>query len=184
MKLGLAARIAIVATACSAAAIPVMALAGSGRIDHPRVLAVAGCTSSSTTTWLGLGNGGGTLGTTFYPVEFSNTGRVACSLFGYPTVFAVSGAGRQIGLPSVAHGRRQLVVLQPGQTAHVVLGILDAGVLSGCQPRNGAFLKVVVPGQITATFIPSFTFTACANKSVLRVDAVHPRAGIPGFTAP
>src|SRR5690349_13109302 len=145
MKLSLAARIAIVGAACAAAAVPVMALAGAGRIAHPDASAVPWCSSQSTTTWLGLGNGGGTLGTTFYPVEFSNTGRVACSLSGYPTLFAVSGTGAQVGLPSVARGRRQLVVLQPGQTAHVVLGIVGADALSGCELRPGAFLKVVAP---------------------------------------
>ena len=183
MKLSLAARIAIAGVAGTAAAVPVMALAGSGHIGYPRSPAASPCTSSGTTIWLGLGNGGGTLGTINYPLELSNTGRRACRLFGYPAVFAVSGTGLQIGPPAIARGRRQAVVLRPGATAHVVLGIVNAGALAGCQLRKGAFLKVIAPGQRTATFIPNFTFTACANQSVLRVDAVHPGTGIPGFTA-
>jgi hypothetical protein len=180
-----AGRIAVAAIACGAVALPVTALAVPGHAGHAREPARAAhrCTSFRTRTWLGLGNGGGALGTTFYPLEFSNSGKRACWLFGYPAVLAVSGTGQQIGLPAVASGRRHVVVLQPGGTAHVVLGLVDAGLLSGCQQRKGAFLKVIAPGQQPATFIPSFTFTACADKSVLRVDAVHPGTGIPGFTA-
>ncbi len=185
MKLGIAAagRIAIVAVACSAAALPVMALAGAGHLAGARARggSVPRCTFS--TAWLGLGNGGGALGTTSYPLEFSNTSGHACRLFGYPAVFAVSGTGQQIGPAVIANGPRPEVVLRPGGTAHVVLGVADAGVFSGCQARKGAFLKVVAPGQKAATFIPNFTFTACANRSTLRVDAVHPGTGIPGFTA-
>jgi len=187
MKLSIAsaARIAVVAIACAAAAVPVMALAGSGKPAAARAPfgAVPRCTSSEITIWLGLGTGSGTLGTALYPIEFSNTGKAPCSMSGYPSVFAVSGRNVQLGLPAVAHGQRRLVVLQPGKTAHVVLGVIGADALSGCQLRAGAFLKVIAPGQASATFIPSFTFTACANKSVLVVDGVRAGTGIPGFTA-
>ncbi len=128
------------------------------------------------------GNGGGTLGTIFYPVEFSNTGRRSCWLSGYPAVTAASGAGRQIGPPATANGRTHRIVLKPGGTAHVILGIIEAGNIPACKPRRDAFLRIVAPGQRAATFIPNFTFTACSNKSVLRVDAVHAGTGVPGFT--
>ena len=184
MKLStaLAGRIAPVALACSAAALPVAAVAvpatGHSR-HHQAARAVPRCTSVSTTTWLGLGNGGGTLGTIFYPIEFSNTGKRTCTLFGYPGVSAVSGTGHQIGQPAIASGKKKIVVLKPGGTAHVVLGIVEAGNIAGCKMRPGAFLKIFAPGQKAATTIPNFTFTACANKSVLRVDAVHGGTGIP-----
>jgi hypothetical protein len=189
-----AGRVAILAVACCAAALPAAALAGSVRpaSAHPgrpgsdaraaAATAVPRCTSFRTTIWLGLGNGGGTLGTIFYPLEFSNTGRRSCTLFGYPRVFAVSGTGQQIGLPAIPSGRRHLIMLPPGGTAHAVLGIVEAGNLGGCQLRKGAFLKVAAPGQQAVTFIPNFTFTACANKSVLQIDAVHQGTGVPGST--
>ncbi len=181
-----AGRIATIALACSAAALPAAAVAmpatGHAR-HHQAARAVPRCTSGSTTTWLGLGNGGGTLGTIFYPIEFSNTGKLTCTLFGYPGVSAVSGSGHQIGQPAIASGKKKVIVLRPGGTAHVVLGIVEAGNIAGCKMRPGAFLKVFAPGLKVATTIPNFTFTACANKSVLRVDAVHAGTGIPGATS-
>ena len=187
MKLStaLAVRIAVAAVACAAAAVPVMALAGPAKPGAARAPygPASPCTSAEITTWLGLGSGGGTLGTALHPIEFSNTGKVPCSLSGYPSAFAVSGTDVQLGLPAVAHGQRRLVVLRPGATAHAVLGVIGADKLSGCELRKGAFLEVIAPGQAAATFIPSFTFTACANKSVLAIDGVHAGTGIPGYTA-
>jgi hypothetical protein len=197
MKLSTASagRIATIALACSAVALPAAAVAmpiatarptataqaaGGHARHHQAVRAVPRCASFSTTTWLGLGNGGGALGTTFYPIEFSNTGKKTCALFGYPGVSAVSGAGHQIGQPAIASGKKQVIVLKPGGTAHVVLGIIEAGNIAGCKMRPGAFLKIFAPGQKAATEIANFTFAACANKSVLRVDAVHAGTGIPG----
>ncbi|HVB41221.1 MAG TPA: DUF4232 domain-containing protein [Streptosporangiaceae bacterium] len=179
--------LAVAAIACGAVTLPVSALAAPG---HPHQAHQAGhalrrvhrCLASSTAIWLGLGNGGGTAGTFFYPLEFSNVGRRTCWLFGYPRIFAVSDSGRRIGLPAVHSGARHLVILRPGSTAHVILGIIDAGNISGCHVRTGAFLKVFAPGQKAFQIIPGFNFTACTNKSVLRVDAVHPGTGIPGFS--
>ncbi|HUZ51801.1 MAG TPA: DUF4232 domain-containing protein [Streptosporangiaceae bacterium] len=198
MKLSTASagRIATIALACSAVALPVAAVAlptataeptataqptaDHARHDEQAARAVHRCTTFSTTTWLGLGNGGGTLGTIFYPIEFSNTGKQTCTLFGYPGVSAISGSGHQIGQPAIASGKKQVIMLKPGGTAHVVLGIVEAGNIAGCKMRPGAFLKIFAPGQKAAATIPNFTFTACANKSVLRVDAVHAGTGIPG----
>ena len=115
--------------------------------------------SFGTTTWLGLGNGGGALGTAFYPIEFTNTGKKTCALFGHPGVSAVSISGHQIGQPAIACGKKRVIVLKPGATAHVVLGIVEAGNVAGCKMRSGAFLKIFAP-----------------------VDAVHAGTGIPGAT--
>lgn len=177
---------------CAAVALPATALAapshagqagGVSRVGHARQTGrLSQCRSSNTTIWLGLGNGGGSAGTIFYPVEFSNTGRRTCTLFGYPGISAVSISGRQIGRPASHSGRRRVVLLRPGGTAHVILGIVEAGNIAGCRIRRGASLKIFAPGQAAATVIPNFTFTACANKSVLVVDAVHQGTGIPGFT--
>ena len=199
MKLSTASagRTATIALACAAVALPAAAVAvplatarpvakaqaAAGHARYESARAVHRCTSLRTTTWLGLGNGGGTLGTIFYPIEFSNTGKLTCTLLGYPGVSAISGSGHQIGQPAIASGKKQVIVLKPGGTAHVVLGIVEAGNIAGCKMRPGAFLKIFAPGQKAATTIPNFTFTACANKSVLRVDAVHAGTGIPGSTS-
>jgi hypothetical protein len=174
------------AVACSALAVPASALAApspASQVQASRAAArIAPCKSFNTAVWLGLGNGGGALGTTFYPLEFSNIGHRTCALFGYPGVSAVTAGGRQIGLPASHSGRARLVVLRPGSTAHAILGIIVAGNIGGCHIRNGALLKVFAPGQRASQVIAGFTFAACSNKSVLRVGAVHPGTGIPGFT--
>jgi Protein of unknown function (DUF4232) len=178
-------RVALAAAAvgCAAVSLPTAAIAAPSHADYASQTGrVSPCKSFNMAIWLGLGNGGGAAGTTFYPVEFSNIGRRTCTLFGFPGISAVSISGRQIGGAASHRGRRRLVVLRPGGTAHVILGIIDAGNIARCSLRPGASLKIFAPGQAAATVIPSFTFTACANKSVLVVNAMHPGTGIPGFT--
>jgi len=189
MKLStLSTRSIFAAAAISAVALPAAALAApalgshAGQVRHPHAPGVSQCKSYNTVTWLGLGEGGGSAGTIFYPLEFSNVGHRTCWLYGYPGVSAVSNTGKQIGLPASHAGPKRIVVLRPGATAHVILGIVEAGNIAGCHIRNGASLKIYAPGQKGWTIIPSFTFTACSNKSVLRVNAVHAGTGIPGFT--
>jgi hypothetical protein len=175
--------VAIATVICgAAAALPGSALAAPEPAAHA-VHGVGHCKSSSTAIWLGLGNGGGSAGTIFYPLEFSNTGHRSCWLFGYPGVSAVGPGGRQIGQPGRHSGPKRIVVLRPGGTAHAILGIVEAANIAGCHIRHGAFLKVFAPGQRSAQTIPGFTFTACSNRSVLRIDAVHPGTGIPGFSS-
>jgi hypothetical protein len=178
-------RVALAAAAvgCAAVSLPTAAIAAPSHADHvSQAGRVSPCKSFNMVIWLGLGNGGRTLGTIFYPVEFSNIGRSTCTLFGFPGVSAISSSFRQIG-PSASHiGGRRLVVLRPGGTAHVILGIIDADNFSHCG-KTPAALKIFAPGQHAATVIPSFTFPACAHKRVLVVNAVHPGTGIPGFTS-
>jgi hypothetical protein len=166
----------------SALVLPASALATTGSQTvpghHPHRHRIAPCRASGTTTWLGLGAGGGAAGTIFYPLEFSNTGRRTCSLFGFPGVSAVKN-GHQVGTAAIRSGPKRLAVLRPGQTAHAVLGIVEAGNIGGCNRVQGASLKIFAPNQQGFTIIPSFTFTACANQSVLRISSVRFGVGIP-----
>ena len=171
--------VAASALAAAAVALPVTALAASGHASP----SAAACTSSNTRVWLGLGAGGGTLSTEFYPLEFSNVGRTACSLFGYPGVSLFSPiSGHQVG-PAASHsGRRQTIVLQPGGTAHVILAYLQAGFeCQGSKLKKGTVLSIFPPGERMAQGIPVITFEACTNHGLLHVDAMHSSAGIPGF---
>jgi hypothetical protein len=169
------------AIALPASAMAASAMAASAGQSRPGVHRIAPCRADSTQIWLGLGNGGGAAGTIFYPLEFSNVGHRTCTLFGFPGVSAVIN-GRQVGFAAIRIGRKHLVALRPGQTAHAILGIVEAGIISGCHTRNGASLKVFAPNQRGFTIIPAFTFTACSNRSVLRIQSVHFGVGIPGFT--
>jgi Domain of unknown function (DUF4232) len=76
-----------------------------------------------------LGPGSGTAGAVVYPLRFTNRGRTACHLFGYPGVAAVSHRGRQLGSAAGRNTifRPRLVVLRPRRTAHAWLTITEAG---------------------------------------------------------
>jgi hypothetical protein len=133
--------------------------------------------------WLGLGLGGGTAGTSYYPLEFSNVGSRACTLYGYPGVSAYRGALAQVGSAAarnvLAH---RTVVLPPGATAHATIGIHDWGAL--CTRSVAADgLRVYPPGQRTAHTI-RYPFKACAHRGVLVVGPVVAGVGIPGSATP
>jgi hypothetical protein len=142
---------------------------------------VRACTAAHTEVWLGDGPGGGTLGTTFYPLEFSNIGHRTCTLSGYPRVFAYGASGQQIGLAADHNtGAHGVVMLAPGKTAHALLGIHDWGAICSTEVAAEG-LRVLAPGQHSADLI-SFPFGACAHSSVLTVGPVRAGVGIPGFT--
>jgi hypothetical protein len=136
------------------------------------------CTSQQTETWLGLGLGGGAAGTVFYPVEFTNIGRHACFIWGFPRAAAISKAGHQIGKSSRAlRLRHGIVELWPGQTAHATLGIVEAGNVCS-RPVWASSLRIRAPHQRASTELP-FSFQACRGKRVLVFGPVVPGVGIP-----
>lgn len=169
------------AIACCVAILALTAVAASAH-----TFASAGvltCKSDQTEVWLGLGLGGGTAGTTYYPLEFSNISSRACSFDGYPRMWAYRGALRQLG-PVARRNRRShgRVVLAPGASAHALLGVVDWGVLCAASVTADA-LQVFPPGQRQAQEVP-FSFPACLHQGVLNVGPLEPGVGIPGYTSP
>jgi Protein of unknown function (DUF4232) len=141
------------------------------------------CSTSSLEVWLGIGEGGGAAGSTYYPLELTNISNRRCSLFGFPGVSAV--AGSQLG--SAAQRNRAHptyhVTLLPGTSAHTVVQFADVGNFTPgkCKPAEASGLRVYPPGQFTAAEIP-FSFRACSLKGpiFLSVPPVQPGVGIPG----
>jgi Domain of unknown function (DUF4232) len=173
-------RHATAAIACwTVLAATVLACAASAR--GATASATRTCSSANTEVWLGLGLGGGTAGTYYYPLEFSNVGHRSCTLYGYPGVSAYHGALKQIGPAAGRYlGAHVTVTLRPGATAHALLGVHDWGAIcSRSVTADG--LKVYAPGQSLAQEIP-FPFGACAHQSVLSVGPVRAGVGIPGYT--
>jgi len=168
-----------VSLAAAAILLPTAALAASSAAGAKASPAIPGCTSTSTRVWYAE-PGDGTLGSVYYQLEFSNVGHATCSLYGYPGVSADNIHGTQVGKPATHGGGRVLAVLAPGQTAHVVLRVVDAGAVCA-HPQNASGLKIYAPGQTAWEFIGLAT-QGCPGKSVLHVDSVHPGAGIPGYT--
>lgn len=121
---------------------------------------------------VGAAPGGAALGTTYYHVDFTNTAGAACVLQGYPGVSLVSAdgdAGSQVGADAKRDASRpqSQVVLAPGQTANVLLGVADAGNFPAvtCHPVTAHWLKVFPPDQFTATYA-MVTIQTCASTSV------------------
>jgi Domain of unknown function (DUF4232) len=129
-----------------------------------------------------LGAGSGAAGSSYYPIEFTNSSGSSCSMYGYPGISFVTAAGSQIGTPATEDPTyaRQLVTLAPGGTAHAELRVVNAQnyPASTCRPVTAHRLKVYPPGQTGALYI-SFTATACSNPSVqiLAVQTVQPGKG-------
>jgi hypothetical protein len=168
----LATAAAVVATASLASAAP-----------RARSTASSPCSASETQVWLGDGEGGGTAGTTYYPLEFSNIGHRVCTLYGYPGVSAFRGALNQVGAGADrSTSAHSLITLRPNATGYALLGIRDWGALCS-KPVVVDGLKVYAPNQTSPKEI-GFSFDACAHGSVLVVGPVRAGVGIPGYAGP
>ena len=115
-----------------------------------------------------------------------------CSLYGYPDVSAYAGdqvGGTQIGSAAARDTsvRPRPVTLAPGQTAHAVLLVASTKTLkpTSCAQVTAPELRVTLPDQVRPAFVP-IHLSACSKKGLefMRVQAIQPRPGIPGFRVP
>jgi hypothetical protein len=130
-----------------------------------------GTTSSCATSALkvSLGSPNGAAGTVFYPLKFVNTGKLGCTLRGYPGVSAVTGSGQQIGSPaSQISSSYRTVTLLSGKSVSALVGIVETGDFSPsqCAPVTAAGLKVFPPGQGKAVTIKK-SFSTCSSTNVI-----------------
>ena len=84
--------------------------------------ATPACSTANLSVWVDVSQGSGAAGTISYPLDFTNTGSRACTLYGYPGVSATNANGGQIGR---AAGRNPLykaktVTIPAGGSAHAV----------------------------------------------------------------
>lgn len=178
----------------SAAATPAQAATSSSAAASSAAAApstgTAACATGNLKAAVVTGQGGAAAGSTYYPLNLTNTGSSSCSLFGYPGVSWVSGpSGSQIGQPATRNPviTPATVVLAPDQTAHVTIQVVDAGNYdqSTCQPVTAHWLKIFPPGQFTALYV-KFSAQTCSAKlpsklgSPLSVDAVKAGQGKAG----
>ncbi|HUX69756.1 MAG TPA: DUF4232 domain-containing protein [Cellulomonadaceae bacterium] len=124
------------------------------------------CATSALTGAVDLTAAGAAAGSTFYPLDLTNTSASTCSLEGYPGVSFVTGpSGTQIGDPA----RRNpvtaptTVTLDTGQVAHATLQVAEAGNYdqTQCMPVMAHYLRIYPPGQTAALVVP-FTTQACS----------------------
>jgi hypothetical protein len=182
-------------TAASSASPAASAAASSaqpttGPTTPPSSPSVAACATSDLSATVNTSQGGAAAGSTYYPLNLTNTSKTSCYLFGYPGVSFVTGpSGSQIGEPASRNPAvtPRTVILNAGGTAHVTVQVVDAlnYSKSDCQPVTAHWLKVFPPGQFTALYV-KFTATTCSVKLPaklgvpLTVDAVKGGAGKPG----
>ena len=133
-----------------------------------------GCSTSALKVSLGQANG--SAGTTYYPLQFTNTSKTTCTLRGYPGVSAVTGSGQQIGNPaSRIQSSFATVALAPGTRQSAFLGIVETGNFSPsvCAPVMAAALKVFPPNSgKSLTIKKSFSTCSSTTTTSLRIAAI------------
>lgn len=102
----------------------------------------------------------------WYPVDFTNRSRGACTLTGYPDVAAYEARGtgyQQVGVPADedAAGPAHRVLLRPGATAHADVGVWTPASGLACRPVTVTGLRVVPPGASRPRYLPA-RLTACS----------------------
>jgi hypothetical protein len=125
----------------------------------------------------------GAAGSTYYPLDFTNSSATACQLYGYPGIsFVTAGAvtGQQIG-PAAERSRafaKVTVRLAPGGTAHAWLQVTVAAnyPASTCHPVTAYWLRVYPPDQTAASYV-RHTFDACSSASTPLLTVLPVRAG-------
>ena len=147
---------------------------------------LAACSTSALSVSLDSNQGGGAAGSTFLPINFTNTSGAGCALYGYPGVSFVTGpGGTQIGAAATrASGASSVsVTLAAHATAHAWLQVVEAGnyPASTCHPVTANWLKVYPPGNTAASYI-GHSFPACSSgkATVLTVMPVRSGAGVQG----
>ena len=144
----------------------------------PSSAGVAACATSALHVAVPSGSGNAAAGSSYYPIQFSNTSSSPCTLYGYPGVsFVGAVGGSQIGAPATRNSAlaAKLISLSPGQTVHATLQVVDAMNYpsGGCGPVTAHWLKIYPPNQ-TAPLYVSFTAQTCSKpKTVLSVQTVQ-----------
>jgi hypothetical protein len=175
--------VAVAAAAAAAGAVASAAYAASSSPAAAAAPAISTCAGTRIGAWIAVGQGSEASGTTYYPLDFTNTGGYTCSLSGYPVVSAISRAGVRLG-SSAGRGLLTVaprVVLAPGATAHTTLAyhsrLVSTG--DGCGPvEEAAELRIYLAGQQRATYA-AFGLRACSHAGPVYLTITEPiRAGV------
>jgi hypothetical protein len=129
--------------------------------------AISKCAASNLAAWVNADSADGTAGTTYFNLDFTNTGRVTCYLDGYPGVSATGPGGGQLGRAARRNSftPARVIDLAPGATAHSYLGYVDIVVDPTCRPATATFLKVYAPNDTVAKHA-FFPVRVCTNGTV------------------
>ena len=145
----------------------------------PSLSGAPACATSALRVSVPTGHGNAAAGSSYYPIVFTNVSGAPCTLYGYPGVSFVTGAGgSEIGIPATENPvrPRQLITLAPGQAGHAELQVADAENYppADCGMVTARWLRVYPPNQ-TAPLYAGFTARACTKpKGILAVETVQP----------
>jgi hypothetical protein len=108
---------------------------------------------------LSVGPSNGTAGSFYYPLQFTNTSNVTCTMYGYPGVALVTQEGGSVVGPAAVRNPTfpaEVVTLAPGGVAHASLQVAVAAnySASACGPVTGHSLQVYPPGNYAALYVP------------------------------
>ncbi len=181
----------VAALVCAAALTPACAAAVTGSPAEPAASTAAAastpeCATSGLVVWMDT-VGSAYAGGVYYTLKFTNLSGHACTLYGYPGVWAVTLSGSPIGSPTIGGTiRPTTVTLANGATATATLQITDPAnfgttcFLPGQTPAPGrpgklptaAGLRVIPPNprSFTAKVIP-FPFKACYRTGPIWLHA-------------
>lgn len=147
---------------------------------------LAACNTSVLSVILASDAEGGAAGSTYLPIDFTNTSGSACTLYGYPGVSFVTGpAGTQIGAAATRASNISSVsvVVAAHATAHAWLQVVGAGnyPAATCRLVTAHWLRVFAPGNTAASYV-GHSFPACsdAKVAILTVMPVRSSAGTRG----
>ena len=116
-----------------------------------------------------LGQSDGAAGTIFYPIVFTNSGPVRCTLRGYPGVSSVDARGNQIGAPAEREPPIPIktVVLARRGSATAIYGQRQALNFprSTCRPVTALGLRVYPPNE-TRSRILALKHLVCSRNAI------------------
>ena len=140
--------------------------------------AVHKCTA--TIPWIGIGADGGLRGRGHgYVLEFSNTGKAACTIKGAPRVIALR-FGQQVGHAARVASGGTTVTLRPGATAHATLIVFNAAAV--CPGHVPELVSAGHPAGRRGNGAGNVEFGVggmCRGKSTMGVGTIEAGTGIP-----
>ena len=146
--------------------------------------AIPACSTANLGVWVNLSQGSVAAGTTAYPLDFTNTGSRACTLFGYPGVSATNANGARLGRTAARNPifKARTVTIPAGGTAHAYLFWVEVRNFSpsACKLGTASLLKVYPPGRTSAAYT-FFSQQVCRSTKPLYqylfVTAIQPGVG-------
>jgi hypothetical protein len=142
---------------------------------------LAACATSALRVTVDAKQSGGAAGSTYVPIDFTNTSPASCEMYGSPGVsFVTAEGGPQLGAAAarVAGIGAVTVVLHAGTTAHAWLQVAEAGNYpsSICHPVTAHWLRVFPPGETAAAYV-EHSFAACSSAKAAILTVYPTRSG-------